>query len=175
MAIFIGGSARLERHHAARRVMMPCESYSLPRGSLICHAALSPNPPRFLRAYPFLTRFSRAVLETLWYSKWVMQHIFGKLSTSTFQRYKVYANRSSDGRVIVPESRGAGAIFAHFSGEDSGQMGDAAGEPRVACRSRSHHLSNTPRPVGQLTLCLSPKGLGKSFNSTNPLSKPVRH
>jgi hypothetical protein len=79
-----------------------------------------------------------------------MQHIFGKLSTSTFQRYKVCANRSSDGRVMAPGSQGAGAVFARFSGEDSGQTGDATGEPRVARRSWSRHLSNAPRPAGQL-------------------------
>uniref|UniRef100_A0A2N9ISB9 Uncharacterized protein n=1 Tax=Fagus sylvatica TaxID=28930 RepID=A0A2N9ISB9_FAGSY len=56
-------------------------------------------------------------------SKWVMQHIVGKLSTSTFQRYKFCANRSSDERVMAPGSRGAGAVFACFSGEDSGQTG----------------------------------------------------
>ena len=47
-------------------------------------------------------------------------------------------------------SRGAGAIFVCFSGEDSGQTGDATGEPRVARLSRSRHLSNAPGPAGQL-------------------------
>ena len=37
-----------------------------------------------------------------------------------------------------------------FSGEDSGRMGDATGEPRVARRSRSHHFSNAPGFAGQL-------------------------
>jgi hypothetical protein len=64
-----------------------------------------------------------------------MQHIAGKLLTSTFQRYKVCVNRSSDRRVMTPGSRGTGAIFACFSGEDSGQTGEANGEPRVARRS----------------------------------------
>uniref|UniRef100_A0A2N9GGG0 Uncharacterized protein n=1 Tax=Fagus sylvatica TaxID=28930 RepID=A0A2N9GGG0_FAGSY len=149
-AAFIGGAARLARHHTVRHVMMPREPYSSPLGSLILHASPPPNPPRFSCAYPFLTRFSRAVLEVFWYSKWVMQHIVGKLSTSTFQRYKVYMNRSSDGRVMTPGSRGAGAIFACFSGEDSGQTGEATGEPRVARRSWSRYLSNAPGPAGQL-------------------------
>ena len=35
-------------------------------------------------------------------------------------------------------SRGVGAIFVCFSGEDSGRMGDATGELRVARRSWSH-------------------------------------
>jgi hypothetical protein len=43
-----------------------------------------------------------------------MQHIFGKLSTSSFQRYKVFMNRSSDERVMAPGSRGAGAFLCVF-------------------------------------------------------------
>uniref|UniRef100_A0A2N9HFX7 Reverse transcriptase RNase H-like domain-containing protein n=1 Tax=Fagus sylvatica TaxID=28930 RepID=A0A2N9HFX7_FAGSY len=114
------------------------------------HASPSSNPPRFSCAYPFLTQFSRAVLEVFRNSKWVMQHIVGNLSTSTFQRYKVCTNRSSDEGVMAPGSRDAGAVFVCFSGEDSGQTGDATGEPRVARRSWSHHLSNAPRPARQL-------------------------
>ena len=37
-----------------------------------------------------------------------------------------------------------------FSGEDSGQTGNATGEPRVARRSWSRHLSNVPGPAHQL-------------------------
>jgi hypothetical protein len=69
---------------------------------------------------------------------------------STFQRYKVCTNRSSDEKVMAPGSRGAGAVFSCFSGEDSGQTGEATGEPRVARRSRSCHLSNAPRLADQL-------------------------
>jgi hypothetical protein len=47
-------------------------------------------------------------------------------------------------------SRGTGAVFVCFSGEDSGQTGDAFGEPRVPRRSRSRYLSNAPRLVDQL-------------------------
>jgi hypothetical protein len=54
-------------------------------------------------------------------------------------------NQSLDERVMSPGSRGAGAIFVCFSGEDSDQTGDATGEPRVARRNRSRHLSNAPR------------------------------
>uniref|UniRef100_A0A2N9HR99 Uncharacterized protein n=1 Tax=Fagus sylvatica TaxID=28930 RepID=A0A2N9HR99_FAGSY len=61
-------------------------------------------------------------------------------------------NRSLDGRVMTPGSRGAGAIFACFSGEDSGQTGEATGEPRVARRSWSRHLSNAPGLADQLVL-----------------------
>jgi hypothetical protein len=82
-----------------------------------------------------------------------MQHIVEKLSMSTFQRYKFCANRSSDERVMAPGSRGAGAIFVCFSGEDSGQTGDATGKPRVVRRRRSCYLSNAPRLAGQLVAC----------------------
>uniref|UniRef100_A0A2N9GVP5 Uncharacterized protein n=1 Tax=Fagus sylvatica TaxID=28930 RepID=A0A2N9GVP5_FAGSY len=78
------------------------------------------------------------------------RHIAGKLSTSSFQRYKVCLNRSSDERVMAPGSRGIGAVFVHFSGEDSDQTGDAFGEPRVPRRSWSRYLSNAPGLVDQL-------------------------
>uniref|UniRef100_A0A2N9H255 Uncharacterized protein n=1 Tax=Fagus sylvatica TaxID=28930 RepID=A0A2N9H255_FAGSY len=79
-----------------------------------------------------------------------MQHIAGKLSTSSFQRYEVCVNRSSDERVMAPGSRGIGAVFVHLSGEDSDQMGDAFGKPRVPRRSWSRYLSNAPGLVDQL-------------------------
>uniref|UniRef100_A0A2N9HXV4 Aminotransferase-like plant mobile domain-containing protein n=1 Tax=Fagus sylvatica TaxID=28930 RepID=A0A2N9HXV4_FAGSY len=79
-----------------------------------------------------------------------MRHIVGKLSTSSFQRYKVCTNRSSDEGVMAPGSRGVGAVFVHFSDADSGQTGNAIGEPRVPRRSRSHYLSNAPGLADQL-------------------------
>uniref|UniRef100_A0A2N9FVS6 Uncharacterized protein n=1 Tax=Fagus sylvatica TaxID=28930 RepID=A0A2N9FVS6_FAGSY len=78
------------------------------------------------------------------------RHIAGKLSTSSFQRYEVCMNRSSDERVMAPGSRGIGAVFVHLSGEDSDQMGDAFGKPRVPRRSWSRYLSNAPGLVDQL-------------------------
>ena len=51
---------------------------------------------------------------------------------------------------MAPGIRGAGAVFVCFSGEDSGQMGDATSEPRVARHSRSRHLSNAPGLAGQI-------------------------
>uniref|UniRef100_A0A2N9GCF5 Uncharacterized protein n=1 Tax=Fagus sylvatica TaxID=28930 RepID=A0A2N9GCF5_FAGSY len=51
---------------------------------------------------------------------------------------------------MAPGSRGAGAVFVCFSSEDSGQTGDAIGEPRFPRRSWSRHLSNSPRLAGQL-------------------------
>ena len=51
---------------------------------------------------------------------------------------------------MAPGSRGAGAVFVCFSGEDSGQTGDVICEPRVPRRSRSRYLSNAPRLEDQL-------------------------
>jgi hypothetical protein len=48
---------------------------------------------------------------------------------------KFCMNRSSDGKVMAPGSRGVRAVFLRFSYEDSGQTGDVTGELRVACRS----------------------------------------
>ena len=51
---------------------------------------------------------------------------------------------------MAPGSRGAGAVFVCFSGEDSGQTGDATGEPRVPRRGQSRYLSNAPGLADQL-------------------------
>jgi hypothetical protein len=51
---------------------------------------------------------------------------------------------------MAPGSRGVGAVFVHFSDADSGQTGDAIGEPRVPRRSRSRYLSNAPGLADQL-------------------------
>uniref|UniRef100_A0A2N9H497 Uncharacterized protein n=1 Tax=Fagus sylvatica TaxID=28930 RepID=A0A2N9H497_FAGSY len=51
---------------------------------------------------------------------------------------------------MAPGSRGVGAVFVHFSGEDSDQTGDAIGEPRVPRRSWSRYLSNAPGLADQL-------------------------
>ncbi len=53
---------------------------------------------------------------------------------------------------MAPGSRGAGAVFSCFSGEDSGQTGEATGESRVARRSQSCHLSNAPGLSDQLVV-----------------------
>ena len=53
---------------------------------------------------------------------------------------------------MAPGSRGAGAVFVCFSGEDSGQTRDAFGEPRVPSRSQSHYLSNAPGLEDQLVV-----------------------
>ena len=51
---------------------------------------------------------------------------------------------------MAPGSWVVQAIFSRFSGEDSGQMGDAADELRVASCSRSCSLSQGSGLVDQL-------------------------
>jgi hypothetical protein len=136
-------SLRAARDDGATRVRLPRGVLIHPRQQLLESSSVSVR-------VSFLTRFSRAVLEVFQNSKWVMQHISGKLSASSFQQYKACSNRSSEERVMAPGSRGVGAIFVHFSGEDSGQTGDAIGEPRVPHRSRSRYLSNAPGLADQL-------------------------
>ena len=86
----------------------------LPRGDLIPpRQHLSESSSVFVHV-SFFDRFSRAVLGVFRNSKWVMQHIVGNLSTSSFQQYKVCANRSSDERVMAPGSRGVGAVCVHY-------------------------------------------------------------
>ena len=79
-----------------------------------------------------------------------MRHTVRKLAMSTFQRYKVCTNQSSDGRVMVPGSRGVGAVFSCFPDEDSDQTGEATGEPRVASCSWSCSLSHAPGLANKL-------------------------
>ena len=56
----------------------------------------------------------------------------------------------SNFKVMAPGSWASELFFSCFSGEDSGQSGDATGEPRVPRRSWSCHLSNAPGPARQL-------------------------
>ena len=51
---------------------------------------------------------------------------------------------------MAPGSRGVGAVFVHFSDEDSGQTGNAIGEPRVPRHSWSRYFSNAPGLADQL-------------------------
>jgi hypothetical protein len=138
-----GGKNGVMTDGPARVVVLPRGSLILPRQQLLESSSISVR-------IPFFIRFSGAVLEIFRDSKWVMRHIVGKLSTSSFERYKVCKNRSSDEGVMAPGSRGVGAIFVHSSDADSGQTGNAIGEPRVPRRSRSHYLSNAPGLADQL-------------------------
>ena len=120
-----------------------------------CHVAILSATwqiRRILIRVPFLTRFSRPILEAFWYSKWVMRHTVGKPQISTFQRYKFYMNRSSDEKFMALGSRVIWAVFSRFSSEDSDQTGEATGEPRVASCSWSCSISNSSRLMDQLVV-----------------------
>ena len=95
----------------------------LPRGDLICHAAPPTNLPRFTCLYSFLTQFSSQLLEAFWCSKWVMSGTVGNLEKSTFQRYKVRVNRSSDRKFMAPGSRVVRAVFRIFPMKISAKQG----------------------------------------------------
>jgi hypothetical protein len=152
-----GGEGRFYRKPCTPRASPSCAAHDgparvvvLPRGSLIFHASSPSNPPRFPCAYPFLSDFRGHFWRSSGTQTGSCGISVGKLSTSSFQRYKVCANRSSDEGVMAPGSRGIGAVFVHSSGEDSDQTGDAFGEPRVPRRSRSHYISNAPGLADQL-------------------------
>uniref|UniRef100_A0A2N9EZY1 Uncharacterized protein n=1 Tax=Fagus sylvatica TaxID=28930 RepID=A0A2N9EZY1_FAGSY len=148
---FIENRARLAQHHHARRMTVLRELWYCHVAVLSFHASSPSNPPRFPCAYPFLSDFRGQFWRSSWNSKWVMRHIVGKLSTSSFQRYKVCANRSSDEGVMAPGSRGIGAVFVHSSdAKIPVKRGMLIGEPRVPRRSRSHYLSNAPGLADQL-------------------------
>ena len=51
---------------------------------------------------------------------------------------------------MAPGIWGVGAVFLHFSGENSGQTGEATGKPRVARHSWSCDLSNAPGLADQI-------------------------
>uniref|UniRef100_A0A2N9H2Z2 Uncharacterized protein n=1 Tax=Fagus sylvatica TaxID=28930 RepID=A0A2N9H2Z2_FAGSY len=145
-SVFIENRARLGARHDARaaRDWWRASRARLPRPAVLESSSI------LVRVSFFDPIFEGQFWRSSGTQNGSCRHIVGKLSTSSFQRYKVCANRSSDEGVMAPGSRGVGAVFVHFSGEDSGQTGDAIGEPRVPRRSRSRYLSNAPGLADQL-------------------------
>uniref|UniRef100_A0A2N9HB69 Uncharacterized protein n=1 Tax=Fagus sylvatica TaxID=28930 RepID=A0A2N9HB69_FAGSY len=133
-----------------RRGMVPRELWYCHVAVLSFHASSSSNPPRFPCAYLFLPDFRGQ----FWRSSGTQNGSCGISSESSRRPLsndiKFARNRSSDEGVMAPGSRGVGAVFVHFSDADSGQTGDAIGEPRVPRRSWSHYLSNAPGLADQL-------------------------
>uniref|UniRef100_A0A2N9EYA1 Uncharacterized protein n=1 Tax=Fagus sylvatica TaxID=28930 RepID=A0A2N9EYA1_FAGSY len=84
------------------------------------------------RSYPLAWKFARV-------------QFFDPIFEGQFWRSSVRTRE-----LWLPEVGVLGAVFVHFSGEDSGQTGDATGEPRVPRRSRSRYLSNAPGLADQL-------------------------
>uniref|UniRef100_A0A2N9ICD8 Uncharacterized protein n=1 Tax=Fagus sylvatica TaxID=28930 RepID=A0A2N9ICD8_FAGSY len=109
---FIENRARLACTPCAR---MTCPAaHDGPRELWYCHVA---NPPRSsaqrrtrILFYPIFGGSFGGLLELkLGHAAYRRK----ALSTSSFQRYKVCTNRSSDEGVMAPGSRGIGAVFVH--------------------------------------------------------------
>uniref|UniRef100_A0A2N9F6V3 Uncharacterized protein n=1 Tax=Fagus sylvatica TaxID=28930 RepID=A0A2N9F6V3_FAGSY len=108
------------------------------------------NPPRFPCAYPFLSDFRGQ----FWRSSGTQN---GSCGISSESSRRPLSNDIKFARIGVrtrelwlPEVGVSELFLCTLSGEDSGQTGDAIGEPRVPRRSRSHYLSNAPGLADQL-------------------------
>uniref|UniRef100_A0A2N9HDJ4 Uncharacterized protein n=1 Tax=Fagus sylvatica TaxID=28930 RepID=A0A2N9HDJ4_FAGSY len=148
---FIENRARLAQHHHARRMTVLRELW-------YCHVAVLSSTP----AAPRILLDFRA--RTLFYP--IFGGSFGGLpgtqngscGISSESSRRPLSNDIKFARIGVrtrelwlPEVGVSGAVFVHFFRcEDSGQTGDAIGEPRVPRRSRSHYLSNAPGLADQL-------------------------
>ena len=100
--------AHLARPHVAWCVVRLRSVCSPPRGDLICHAALPPNPPRFSCMYCFSTRFSGQHLEAFWCSKWVSRSLLS--NDMRFARIEVRT-----GELWLPEVGVLELFFRVFS------------------------------------------------------------
>uniref|UniRef100_A0A2N9FK34 Uncharacterized protein n=1 Tax=Fagus sylvatica TaxID=28930 RepID=A0A2N9FK34_FAGSY len=147
---FIENRARLAQHHHARRMTVLRELWYCHVAVLSFHASSPSNPPRFPCAYPFLSDFRGQ----FWRSSGTQN---GSCGISSESSRRPLSNDIKFARIGVrtrelwlPEVGVFGAVFVHFSDADSGQTGDAIGEPRVPRRSRSHYLSNAPGLADQL-------------------------
>uniref|UniRef100_A0A2N9HYK2 Uncharacterized protein n=1 Tax=Fagus sylvatica TaxID=28930 RepID=A0A2N9HYK2_FAGSY len=114
------------------------------------HASSSSNPPRFPCAYPFLSDFRGQ----FWRSSGTQN---GSCGISSESSRRPLSNDIKFARIGVrtrelwlPEVGVSELFLCTFPDEDSGQTGNAIGEPRVPRRSRSHYLSNAPGLADQL-------------------------
>uniref|UniRef100_A0A2N9HA06 Uncharacterized protein n=1 Tax=Fagus sylvatica TaxID=28930 RepID=A0A2N9HA06_FAGSY len=148
---FIENRARLAQHHHARRMTVLRELWYCHVAVLSFHASSPSNPPRFPCAYPFLSDFRGQ----FWRSSGTQN---GSCGISSESSRRPLSNDIKFARIGVrtrelwlPEV-GVSELFlcTLFRCEDSGQTGDAIGEPRVPRRSRSHYLSNAPGLADQL-------------------------
>uniref|UniRef100_A0A2N9EUA6 Uncharacterized protein n=1 Tax=Fagus sylvatica TaxID=28930 RepID=A0A2N9EUA6_FAGSY len=147
---FIENRARLAQHHHARRMTVLRELWYCHVAVLSFHASSPSNPPRFPCAYPFLSDFRGQ----FWRSSGTQN---GSCGISSESSRRPLSNDIKFARIGVrtrelwlPEVGVSELFLCTLSGEDSGQTGDAIGEPRVPRRSRSHYLSNAPGLADQL-------------------------
>uniref|UniRef100_A0A2N9GFB6 Uncharacterized protein n=1 Tax=Fagus sylvatica TaxID=28930 RepID=A0A2N9GFB6_FAGSY len=147
---FIENRARLAQHHHARRMTVLRELWYCHVAVLSFHASSPSNPPRFPCAYPFLSDFRGQ----FWRSSGTQN---GSCGISSESSRRPLSNDIKFARIGVrtrelwlPEVGVSELFLCTFPDEDSGQTGDAIGEPRVPRRSRSHYLSNAPGLADQL-------------------------
>uniref|UniRef100_A0A2N9FL59 Uncharacterized protein n=1 Tax=Fagus sylvatica TaxID=28930 RepID=A0A2N9FL59_FAGSY len=114
------------------------------------HASSPSNPPRFPCAYPFLSDFRGQ----FWRSSGTQN---GSCGISSESSRRPLSNDIKFARIGVrtrelwlPEVGVSELFLCTLPMQDSGQTGDAIGEPRVPRRSRSHYLSNAPGLADQL-------------------------
>uniref|UniRef100_A0A2N9I4K0 Uncharacterized protein n=1 Tax=Fagus sylvatica TaxID=28930 RepID=A0A2N9I4K0_FAGSY len=147
---FIENRARLAQHHHARRMTVLRELWYCHVAVLSFHASSPSNPPRFPCAYPFLSDFRGQ----FWRSSGTQN---GSCGISSESSRRPLSNDIKFARIGVrtrelwlPEVGVSELFLCTFPMQDSGQTGDAIGEPRVPRRSRSHYLSNAPGLADQL-------------------------
>uniref|UniRef100_A0A2N9G8W4 Uncharacterized protein n=1 Tax=Fagus sylvatica TaxID=28930 RepID=A0A2N9G8W4_FAGSY len=147
---FIENRARLAQHHHARRMTVLRELWYCHVAVLSFHASSPSNPPRFPCAYPFLSDFRGQ----FWRSSGTQN---GSCGISSESSRRPLSNDIKFARIGVrtrelwlPEVGVSELFLCTLSDADSGQTGDAIGEPRVPRRSRSHYLSNAPGLADQL-------------------------
>uniref|UniRef100_A0A2N9FCQ9 Uncharacterized protein n=1 Tax=Fagus sylvatica TaxID=28930 RepID=A0A2N9FCQ9_FAGSY len=153
---FIGGVARFRAAscHAARGEAMRGVLPATWRSSLPCSPSIKSSS--ILARVPFFDlifgeAFGGLLVVKMGHAAYLWKGSRRLLSKEFVHESEFYTNRSSDRRVMAPGSRGVGAVFSCFSDEDSGQIRDASGEPRVVSRSWSCSLSNAPKLANQLT------------------------
>uniref|UniRef100_A0A2N9HQ94 Uncharacterized protein n=1 Tax=Fagus sylvatica TaxID=28930 RepID=A0A2N9HQ94_FAGSY len=147
---FIENRARLAQHHHARRMTVLRELWYCHVAVLSFHASSPSNPPRFPCAYPFLSDFRGQ----FWRSSGTQT---GSCGISSESSRRPLSNDIKFARIGVrtrelwlPEVGVSELFLCTLPMQDSGQTGDAIGEPRVPRRSRSHYLSNAPGLADQL-------------------------
>uniref|UniRef100_A0A2N9I3Y1 Uncharacterized protein n=1 Tax=Fagus sylvatica TaxID=28930 RepID=A0A2N9I3Y1_FAGSY len=147
---FIENRARLAQHHHARRMTVLRELWYCHVAVLSFHASSPSNPPRFPCAYPFLSDFRGQ----FWRSSGTQN---GSCGISSESSRRPLSNDIKFARIGVrtrelwlPEVGVSELFLCTLPMQDSGQTGDAIGEPRVPRRSRSHYLSNAPGLADQL-------------------------
>uniref|UniRef100_A0A2N9GKH0 Uncharacterized protein n=1 Tax=Fagus sylvatica TaxID=28930 RepID=A0A2N9GKH0_FAGSY len=170
---FIGGRARRARHHGARRVMMARLACTCHVAILSFHASPPPESSSIFVRVPFFDpifegSFGGLPVFKMGHAAYLRKALDVLLSNGIkFARIGVRTRR-----VMAPGSRGTGAVFVCFSGEDSGQTGDAFGEPRVPRRSLESLSFQRTRARGS-TCCDSRCRIFDVLGTVGKLALPI--